>query len=572
MLSSAADVGDGPECSAFSSLASNAAQLSQASQALQALNAQSLAASAAAAGQAQRGGVAGGACQPAGVLGDDGQSAGLRRGQPEFGGIGGAFVEPESLGGARGATQSGGADGEPELLGGAQPGRRLAVALRLTQRSGGRSCGMGVFNGRRLAYAHAGARSRLLRDARLSPKLPPSSRRLRRRPTPRRWSRNPTPSRRSRRNRLQPSRLLRLRPSPMRPSRRPSTSRRTHRAFTFRRSRPKNLTLLYIDPAQTYLTPYLARAFENSLAFHEKNLHWKPWEPVTILLKDFSDYGNAAALGSPSDMVLLDVAPLSLSMEAFSPGERFFTLMNHEMTHVGTIDVWNSRDASWRHFLGGKPVAAAEASRIRSSTISSRAHGTSRRAGTWKAAPSSWRHGWRAVSAARRAPMTRWCSAPRCATARASTPRSGLESEGTQIDFQVGANSYQYGTRFMSYIALTYGPEKLVEWLRRSEDSKAFYAEPVPACVRQAARRRVERLDRVRAQVPASQSRRARQISADRGEAPQPARARLDVARLRRREDQQPDRRLPLSRARSASSARWISPPARSRLSPTSTA
>ena len=103
----------------------------------------------------------------------------------------------------------------------------------------------------------------------------------------------------------------------------------------------KNLTLLYIDPAQTYLTPYLARAFENSLAFHEKNLHWKPWEPVTILLKDFSDYGNAAALGSPSDMVLLDVAPLSLSMEAFSPGERFFTLMNHEITHVGTIDVWN---------------------------------------------------------------------------------------------------------------------------------------------------------------------------------------------------------------------------------------
>jgi hypothetical protein len=52
----------------------------------------------------------------------------------------------------------------------------------------------------------------------------------------------------------------------------------------------------------------------------------------------------------------------------------------------------------------------------------------------------------------------------------------GLESEGTQTDFQVGANSYQYGTRFMSYIALTYGPEKLVEWLRRSEDSRAFYA------------------------------------------------------------------------------------------------
>ena len=30
--------------------------------------------------------------------------------------------------------------------------------------------------------------------------------------------------------------------------------------------------------------------------------------------------------------------------------------MNHELTHVGTIDVWNSHDACWRQFLGGKPV------------------------------------------------------------------------------------------------------------------------------------------------------------------------------------------------------------------------
>ena len=74
------------------------------------------------------------------------------------------------------------------------------------------------------------------------------------------------------------------------------------------------------------------------------------------MLKDFSDYGNAAALASPSNMILLDVAPLSLSMETFSPGERFFTLDNHELTHVATIDVWNSRDAFWRRFLGGKPV------------------------------------------------------------------------------------------------------------------------------------------------------------------------------------------------------------------------
>ncbi len=237
----------------------------------------------------------------------------------------------------------------------------------------------------------------------------------------------------------------------------------------------KNLTLLYIDPVQTYLTPYLGRAFENSLAFHERNLHWKPWEPVTILLKDFSDYGNAAALGSPSDMVLLDVAPLSLSMETFSPGERFFTLMNHELTHVGTIDVWNSRDSFWRHALGGKPVPLQKhpESILYNFLTSPRnlsprwyMEGSAVFMETWMAGGLGRAQGGydEMVFRAKVHDHLRFFSP------------LGLESEGTQVDFQVGANSYLYGTRFMSYLALAYGPQRLVEWLRRPQDSKAFYA------------------------------------------------------------------------------------------------
>jgi hypothetical protein len=52
----------------------------------------------------------------------------------------------------------------------------------------------------------------------------------------------------------------------------------------------------------------------------------------------------------------------------------------------------------------------------------------------------------------------------------------GLESEGTQTDFQVEVNAYLYGTRFMSYMALLYGPEKLVQWTSRLEGSSAYFA------------------------------------------------------------------------------------------------
>jgi hypothetical protein len=238
----------------------------------------------------------------------------------------------------------------------------------------------------------------------------------------------------------------------------------------------KDLSLLYIDPIQTYLTPYLGRAFENALAFHKKQFHWQPWDRTTVLLKDFSDYGNAAALGSPSNMVLLDVAPLSLSMETFSPGERFFTLNNHELAHVAAIDVWNSHDAFWRHFLGGKPPPLQKhpesifynfLTSPRNLTPRWYMEGSAVFFETWMAGGLGRAQGGydEMVFRAKVRDHKRFFSP------------LGLESEGTQIDFQVGANSYLYGTRFFSYLALTYGPEQTVEWLRRSEGSKAFYSD-----------------------------------------------------------------------------------------------
>ena len=52
----------------------------------------------------------------------------------------------------------------------------------------------------------------------------------------------------------------------------------------------------------------------------------------------------------------------------------------------------------------------------------------------------------------------------------------GLVSEGIAVDFQVGANAYLYGTRFFSYLAYEYSPEKVIEWLSRDEESKRYYA------------------------------------------------------------------------------------------------
>ena len=122
----------------------------------------------------------------------------------------------------------------------------------------------------------------------------------------------------------------------------------------------KDVDLLYFGPSETYLTPHAARSAENSLDFQKRIFEWKPWEQITLLLKDFTDNGNAAARSSPNNALLIDIAPVNQAFETLTAGERVFTLMNHELVHVATMDVWNDQDAFWRRAFMGKPMPMNE--------------------------------------------------------------------------------------------------------------------------------------------------------------------------------------------------------------------
>ncbi len=122
----------------------------------------------------------------------------------------------------------------------------------------------------------------------------------------------------------------------------------------------KDLLLLYYDPLQTYLTPYVAQAYENSFNAQRRNFDWTPWDKPTVQLRDLSDDGQAVVRATPNNALFVDVAPISITFETFSPGERFFTLMNHELVHVATMDVYNDQDAWWRGFFHGKPLPSTD--------------------------------------------------------------------------------------------------------------------------------------------------------------------------------------------------------------------
>jgi hypothetical protein len=235
------------------------------------------------------------------------------------------------------------------------------------------------------------------------------------------------------------------------------------------------LRLLYFDPTETYLTPHIQRSFQNSLQFQQRILNWWPWEKTTVLLKDFTDYGNASARSSPNNAVVIDIAPTRRAFETFTSAERMYTYMNHELVHVSTTDVWNKADGAWRDFFHGKPTPVQE----HPESILYNYLTTPRlSAPRWYLEGSAvfletWMGG--GIGRAQGAYDEMVFRAMVRDDAYFYDPL-GLASEGQQVDFQLMANAYLYGTRFMSYLALTYSPEKVLEWLKRGEDSRRYYS------------------------------------------------------------------------------------------------
>ena len=238
--------------------------------------------------------------------------------------------------------------------------------------------------------------------------------------------------------------------------------------------RDDELELVYFD-ALGYLAPHARRTFAQSLAWQRRVLGWQPSQPVSVLLRDFKDHGGGSARVAPTNVLTLDVAPLSLAFETFPASERLSTLMNHELVHVATGDLAAADDRFWRRVLFGKVDAQREN-------------------------PESLLYAWLTVP---RFTVPRWFMEGSAVffetwmsgglgraqggydemVFRAMVRDGahfydplGLASRGVRVDFQAGANAYLYGTRFMTWLAFAWSPEHVVAWLRRDDGSERHYA------------------------------------------------------------------------------------------------
>ncbi len=236
-----------------------------------------------------------------------------------------------------------------------------------------------------------------------------------------------------------------------------------------------NVKLVFPDKNTSYLVPHTVRSFENALAFHEQFWKYTPSGPTNILFNDFSDVGNGGTMVIPWNFLNIGISPFDYSFSVVPSNERMQWLMSHELAHQVMCDMASKSDRGISRFFGSKVMAD---NRDPLSLFYS--YLTTPR---WYSP--RWYHEGIAVF------METWMSGGigrvmggydemvfRTMVRDSSYFYNviGLETEGTTIDFQVGVNSYLYGTRFVSYLAHQYGMEKLKEFYSRTDSSKRFYA------------------------------------------------------------------------------------------------
>ena len=247
---------------------------------------------------------------------------------------------------------------------------------------------------------------------------------------------------------------------------------------TYYQYKTDDARLVFFDKNLSRYIPHMIRMFQNGKALHEQiwttDSVYVPEAPL-LLLTDWEDDGNGGATPLPRSLIQIGMAPLSMSYYVNPSSERYRQLFCHEYTHIVMTDKYNRRDLGWRNFFGTK-------------VSTDNAHPVS---ALWSylTVPRWYAPRWYQEGIA--CFMETWLGGGvgrslggydemyfRSIINEGDKLFSvvGLETEGSTMDFQVGANAYLYGTRFVNYLAKEYGYDNLIKFYNRTADSRTYFA------------------------------------------------------------------------------------------------
>ena len=237
----------------------------------------------------------------------------------------------------------------------------------------------------------------------------------------------------------------------------------------------EEMSMVTYNFGHKYILGHAGRCFHNAYQFHKKLFDYKPTGKVSLLIQDFGDYGNGGATAVPNNAISMGLSPFSYAFETSPAGERVFSMINHELVHVIALDNATKSDLFFRRLFMGKvgPSASNPISMIYSFWTNPRRYSPRWYHEGIAAYVETWMSGGLGLALGSYDEMV---FRTKILEDGLIYSAQGLESEGVTSDFQGKTNSYLYGTRFMGFLAYTYSPEQMIEWVKRAKGSKAGFA------------------------------------------------------------------------------------------------
>ena len=225
----------------------------------------------------------------------------------------------------------------------------------------------------------------------------------------------------------------------------------------------KNFVVIFRS-GQVTMVPYILHSAEAALTRLSSIFHYIPSEKIIIRTSDFSDYGSAGATTLPHNFIRLEIEPLELGYENLPFDERIKWLISHELVHVVVNDLASGTEAVSRSLFSKVPPEPEQPLSIFYSLLTNSSRYTPR-----------WHQEGIAVF------METWLNGgygrllgnfdemyfrSYVLESRRFPTSNELDGEMSKTSFLLDMAQYLYGTRFLSYLAETYGTRKLVYWYR----------------------------------------------------------------------------------------------------------
>lgn len=225
----------------------------------------------------------------------------------------------------------------------------------------------------------------------------------------------------------------------------------------------ENFKIIYLLE-QTHLVNHVLSSAEKALSSLSKLLEYNPEEKISIIIYDINDYGLGAATTVPQNIIRLSIEPFEIGYENMLYSERFYWLLSHELVHIILNDKSTDIESFFRKIFAKVPPEQEQPVSILYSLLTNYGRYNPR---WYQEGIAVYLETWLNGGLGRAFSNFDEMFFRTMILENINFPSIiNIETIDTHNSFLLETLYYFYGTRFVSYLSIVYGNQKVLEWYK----------------------------------------------------------------------------------------------------------